>query len=580
MGQFSSKDPSGLNGGDANLRRYAGNDPADFVDPSGRGVFAYAGGVAGAAAGTSIGTALGTWIDSTLGTSPAASDALGQAGGEAGLAAGRAVGQKIDDTLGTGGSGGGAGSSGGGADGSGGGGGEPGGGGGEPGGGGGEPGGGGGEPGGGGGEPGGGGGEPGGGGGEPGGGSGAGGGGSGAGGAGGQAPGGGGGGASAYGESHNEHSVDPNALLGPAGWGTQNFLQPTGSWSYTVDFENDGSVAAQDVTVTEQLDPSLNWSTFQLGSFGFGPIKVTIPSGLTQYQTTVAYQNADGTSLNVQVALDFNVQSGLLTVTFTSLDPLTGQAPSGVFDGFLPPDNSSGVGEGYVQYTVQPKSGLTTGTTINQQASVVFDTNAPLDTAAVVNTIDVATPTSSVSPLPSSESSPSFPVSWSGSDGAGSGIASYNVYVSEDGGAFEPFLTDTTTTSATFTGAAGHTYSFISVATSNTGITQPEPSVGQATTEILAPPSQPAPPVLVAADDSGTEGDNITDDDTPAFSGTTQADATVQLLNGTNVIGTATADAGGNYVVPVQSPLSPGTYQITVVASNAGAPARRVTRFH
>ena len=121
----------------------------------------------------------------------------------------------------------------------------------------------------------------------------------------------------------------------------------------------------------------------------------------------------------------------------------------------------------------------------------------------------------------------------------------------------------------------GHTYSFYSVATSNTGITQPEPSVGQATTEILAPPSQPAPPVLVAADDSGTEADDITDDDTPAFSGTTQADATVQLLNGTNVIGTATADAGGNYVVPVQSPLSPGTYQITVVASNAGAPARR-----
>ena len=83
--------------------------------------------------------------------------------------------------------------------------------------------------------------------------------------------------------------------------------------------------------------------------------------------------------------------------------------------------------------------------------------------------------------------------------------------------------------------------------------------------------------MLVAADDSGTEGDNITDDDTPAFSGTTQADATVQLLNGTNVIGTATADAGGNYVVPVQSPLSPGTYQITVVASNVGgaSPASR-----
>ena len=92
-----------------------------------------------------------------------------------------------------------------------------------------------------------------------------------------------------------------------------------------------------------------------------------------------------------------------MTATFTSLDPLTGQAPTGVSDGFLPPDNSAGIGEGYVQYTVQPKSGLATGTAINQQASVVFDINAPLDTAAVVNTIDVTTPSSSVAPLPATE---------------------------------------------------------------------------------------------------------------------------------------------------------------------------------
>ncbi len=76
--------------------------------------------------------------------------------------------------------------------------------------------------------------------------------------------------------------------------------------------------------------------------------------------------------------------------------------------------------------------------------------------------------------------------------------------------------------------------------------------------------------MLVPADDSGIKGDNITDDDTPAFSGTTQANATVQLLNGTKVLGTATADASGNYTVSVQSSVSPGTYQLTVVASNAG----------
>ena len=96
-------------------------------------------------------------------------------------------------------------------------------------------------------------------------------------------------------------SNDPNALIGPAGYGTQGFIQATGTLPYTIDFENDGSAAAQDVTVTEQLDPNLDWSTFQLGSFGFGPVNVTIPAGLTQYQTTVSYQNTDGSSLNVQV---------------------------------------------------------------------------------------------------------------------------------------------------------------------------------------------------------------------------------------------------------------------------------------
>ncbi len=122
----------------------------------------------------------------------------------------------------------------------------------------------------------------------------------------------------------NVAPADPNALIGPAGYGVQQFIQPAGNWSYTVDFENDGTAAAQDVTVTEQLDPGLDWSTLQLDSFGFGSVNGTIPAGLTQYQTTVAYQNTDGSPLNVQVALTFSVQTGLLRATFTSLDPTTG----------------------------------------------------------------------------------------------------------------------------------------------------------------------------------------------------------------------------------------------------------------
>jgi RHS repeat-associated protein/uncharacterized repeat protein (TIGR01451 family) len=301
----------------------------------------------------------------------------------------------------------------------------------------------------------------------------------------------GGGGTAASTSSH-----DPNEFIGPAGYGPQGFLVPAGALTYDIEFENDGGVAAQDVTVDEPLSPNLDWSTFQLGSFGFGPIDVTVPAGLTQYQTTVPYRNVDGTSLNVAVDLNFNVQTGLLTATFTSLGPITGQAPTGATDGFLPPDDRNGIGEGHVEYTIQPKPGLATGTAINQQASIVFDTNASIATPTVANTIDAGPPTSRVAPLPAA-SGTTFTVSWSGSDGAGPGIASYNVYVSDGGSPYTIWQSATTTTSATFTGQAGHTYSFYSIATDPLGRVQPTPTAAQATTTVNnPPPPPPAPPVI------------------------------------------------------------------------------------
>ncbi len=347
------------------------------------------------------------------------------------------------------------------------------------------------------------------------------------------------------GSTDNRTSNDPNDIVGPGGYGSQNFIQPTGVWPYVVDFENIGSVAAQDVTVTEQLDSNLDWSTFQLGSFGFGPTTVNIPSGLTQYQTTVAYQNIDQSPLNVQVSIDFNVQTGLLTATFTSLDPATGQAPNGLTDGFLPPDDANGIGEGFVQYTVQPKSGLVTPDEINQQASVVFDINAPLDTPTFTNTIDSGAPASSVAALPGIEGSTSFTVNWSGSDDAGgSGIASYDVYVSDNGGGFTLFQAATTATSATFTGMDGHTYSFYSVATDHVGNVQPTPAAAQTTTTVAATPFKLSEDIYVIG--SGTvsvsAADGVLANDTG--SGTLVVTATsVAGANG----GTFTFHADGSF---------------------------------
>ncbi len=77
---------------------------------------------------------------------------------------------------------------------------------------------------------------------------------------------------------------------------------------------------------------------------------------------------------------------------------------------------------------------------------------------------------------------------WSGTDGSGSGIASYRVFVSDDGGAFMSWLTDTTQTSAIYPGADGHTYGFYSIATDNVGNVQPTPTSAQAMTTVDATP--------------------------------------------------------------------------------------------
>jgi hypothetical protein len=266
---------------------------------------------------------------------------------------------------------------------------------------------------------------------------------------------------------------DPNNLIGPAGFGDAHFVTPQTLLPYTVEFENDpkrATAPAQDVSVTQTLDPNLDWSTFQLGDIHFGSETVSVPAGLQAYETQVNYQNQDGSPLRVDISAGLNLQTGVVTWTFHSVDPATGLLPQGVFDGFLPVDDATGRGEGSVNYLISPKADLTTGMSFQAQASVVFDTNDPLATNSYVNTIDAGAPTSHVESLPATTRTPSFTVSWSGQDDpGGSGVASYDIFVSDNNGPFTVFQSGTTQTSATFIGVSGHTYAFYSIATDNVG---------------------------------------------------------------------------------------------------------------
>jgi hypothetical protein len=209
---------------------------------------------------------------------------------------------------------------------------------------------------------------------------------------------------------------------------------------------------------------------------------ISVPPGRTSFSTRVDATATLG--VYVDVTAQFNLQTGLITWTFTSLDPATLDLPIDPRAGFLPPNQNPPAGQGFVTYTVQPKTTLSTGTRINAQATVVFDTNAPINTAPRYNTVDAAPPTSSVTALPPT-SPTTFTVRWSGTDDpGGSGIAFYDIYISDNSGPFTLWLGSTTQTSSPFTGVAGHTYGFYSVATDNVGNREATPSAAQATTTV------------------------------------------------------------------------------------------------
>ena len=103
--------------------------------------------------------------------------------------------------------------------------------------------------------------------------------------------------------------------------------------------------------------------------------------------------------------------------------------------------------------------------------------------------VDTTPPTSTMNPLPQ-WSPATFTVSWSGQDNqGGSGIRHYDLEARMNGGAWQPWLTATTVTSADFTGVNGALYEFRVRAVDRANNVQAWPANPQANTRVdTAPP--------------------------------------------------------------------------------------------
>ena len=176
---------------------------------------------------------------------------------------------------------------------------------------------------------------------------------------------------------------DPNLKIGPAGYGSAHLVPAERLLNYRVDFENDATAtaAAQTVNISDPLNANLDWTTFTLTEIGFGDVVLSIPPDSHHYQHTVE-MTQNGTTFEVKIDIGVNLGTGELYANFYSLDPVTGLPPEADV-GVLPPEDGTGRGMGWFNYTIESKPGLPAGTEIRNVAEIVFDGQPPIATNQV-----------------------------------------------------------------------------------------------------------------------------------------------------------------------------------------------------
>lgn len=276
-------------------------------------------------------------------------------------------------------------------------------------------------------------------------------------------------------------AFDPNAKV--ADWRYGNATSPL---NYTVYFESvdSATAAAQRVLVIDTLDlDRLDVGSFSFSSWGWGPVSrtITMPEH-NEFSSDVDLRPDQDLIVRVHGIVDDTV--GVVKWTFTSLDPATMELTMDPLLGFLPPNDSTGQGQGFVSFEINALPDMLDGDSVQNCATIYFDYNEPVQTNCWSNTIDGSDPNSSVLPLAPVQYSDTFLVTWSGIDGI-SGVAYFTVYVSINSGPFEIWLDLISDTSATFHGGYDSTFAFYSIAVDSAGNIEAAPPNYDAFTECL-----------------------------------------------------------------------------------------------
>ena len=265
-------------------------------------------------------------------------------------------------------------------------------------------------------------------------------------------------------------SFDPNEKHGPVGLFGAPYHNGRQAL-YTIFFENvdTATAPAQLVHLIDSLDVDVfDLSTVQLKAIGIADSLHAVPSDrVGNYFTDLNFSFLGPLTARVNFTID--TASGILDCRFLSLDDVSMDFTQDPLAGFLPPNVTPPMGEGFIVFSVDLKEDISSGVTISNKASIIFDTNEPIITNTHTYTTDFDRPESAVEFMPDSSNTTTITVSWAGSD-ATSGIAYYDVYVKKEGSASWSTLSyHNQGTSTSFTGEWGRKYDFFSLATDLAG---------------------------------------------------------------------------------------------------------------
>jgi hypothetical protein len=193
-------------------------------------------------------------------------------------------------------------------------------------------------------------------------------------------------------------SWDPNAIVGPAGFGEQNFITELPVYNYTIMFENkkEATAPAYRVQIIDTLPGVFNPETVKF---------------LETSHSGAEYKWKMERNGNI---LKWDIEGIELVPNIT------------------PPE-----GEGFVRFSVEPAAGLPSGTVFENRASIIFDMNPAIITNTWVNITDTEAPVTKMATISYSGGDTQVNITCNSSDNQnGSGVSRYELYASADSAPF------------------------------------------------------------------------------------------------------------------------------------------------